>query len=81
MSQNKYESVKFTGGLIGFFKRNSSEINAMIERNNAEGWKVVAVIPPVTGLASALVSSLILVCTLGLYTTSPGSALIFEKVN
>lgn len=79
MALNKYENVKFTGGLVGMFIRNTNEINNMIERNNAEGWRIVAVSPPVGGIASALTSMLLLALTCGIYTKSTGSALIFEK--
>ena len=69
------------GGLIGALATNPRlTLARVIEAQAAEGWRLTA-ITPLTGsnLLMALVSLVVLVLTLGLWTFGAGYLLAFEK--
>jgi len=79
---NKVVNVTLTGGLIGMFGSSpQNRLNKIIKKENANGWRVVQVIPADSGnIFLALFRLLLLIITLFLYTTSNGYYVIMERV-
>lgn len=78
---NKVVNVIFTGGIIGLFAASpQSSLNNRIKKENANGWRVVQVIPADSGnIFLYIFRLLLLLITLFLYTTSNGYYVILEK--
>jgi len=80
---NKVVNVTLTGGLIGLFSVSPiSSLNSRIVKENANGWRVIQVIPADSGnIFLYIFRLLLLVVTLFLYTTANGYYVILEKKN
>jgi hypothetical protein len=80
---NKVVNVSLIGGIIGMFSSSPrNTLNSRIQAENANGWKVIQVIPADSGNIFLTVFRLILlVCTLFLYTTSNGYYVIMERTS
>lgn len=80
---NKVVNVTLTGGLIGLFTASpQSSLNNRIKKENANGWRVIQVIPADSGnIFLAIFRLLLLVITLFLFTTSNGYYVIMERIH
>ncbi len=78
---NKVINVTLTGGIIGLFISSpQSSLNNRIKNENANGWRVVQIIPADSGNIFLIIFRLLLlVLTLFLYTTTNGYYVIMEK--
>ena len=78
---NKVVNVTLNGGLIGLLSDSPQDsLNSRIKIENANGWKVIQVIPADSGnLFLAIFRLLLLLCTLFMYTTTNGYYVIMEK--
>ena len=80
--KNKVVNVNFTGGLIGLFSVSPlNSLNSRITKENANGWKVIQVIPADSGnIFLAIFRFLLLLITFFLYTTTNGYYVIMERI-
>jgi hypothetical protein len=78
---NKVVNVALTGGIIGLFSSSPQrKLNEAIKRENANGWRVVQIIPADSGnLFLIIYRLLLLTITLFLFTTANGYYVIMEK--
>ena len=78
---NKVVNVTLVGGIIGALSSSPQKrINNVILQENANGYKVIQVIPSASGnIFLTIIRALILVLTLFLYTTTNGYYVIMEK--
>jgi hypothetical protein len=78
---NKVVNVTLIGGIIGALSSSPQKrINNVILQENANGYKVIQVIPSASGnIFLTIIRALILVLTLFLYTTTNGYYVIMEK--
>ena len=78
---NKVVNVTLTGGIIGMFASSpQKKLNDAIKRENANGWRVVQIIPADSGNIFLIIyRSLLLLITLFLYTNANGYYVIMEK--
>jgi len=74
-------NVTLMGGILGLLANSpQNALNTIIQKENANGWKVIQVIPADSGnLFLTIFRFLLLVCTLFLYTTANGYYVIMEK--
>lgn len=79
---NKIINVTLTGGILGLLADSpQNSLNAKIQMENANGWRVIQVIPADSGnLFLTIFRFILLVCTLFLYTTANGYYVVMEKV-
>ena len=79
--RNKVVNITLTGGLIGLFGASpQNSLNNRITKENANGWRVVQVIPADSGnVFLTIFRLLLLVITLFLYTTANGYYIIMER--
>lgn len=72
--------VNFTGGIIGMLGSNNGEkLQEAIRAKTLQGWRVVQIMPSDSGnLLMALFRLLLLLCTLFLFTITPGYWVVFE---
>lgn len=79
---NKVVNVTLIGGLIGLFGSSpQNRLNSRIKKENANGWRVVQIIPSDSGnIFLTIFRLLLLIITLFLYTTSNGYYVIMERV-
>lgn len=79
---NKVVNVTLTGGLIGLFGDSpQNSLNNRIKKENANGWRVIQVIPADSGnIFLTIFRLLLLVITLFLFTTSNGYYVIMERI-
>jgi hypothetical protein len=78
---NKVVNVTLIGGIIGALSSSPQKrINNVILQENANGYKVIQVIPSASGnIFLTIIRALILMLTLFLYTTTNGYYVIMEK--
>lgn len=78
---NKVVNVTIASGLIGLFGSSpQNALNNRIKKENANGWRVVQVIPADSGnIFLTIFRLLLLIFTLFLYTTANGYYVIMEK--
>lgn len=78
---NKVVNVNLTGGIIGLFAGSpQSSLNNRIQAENANGWKVIQVIPAESGNVFLFIFRLLLLLlTLFLFTTANGYYVIMER--
>lgn len=78
---NKVVNVTLTGGLIGLFGASpQNSLNNRIKKENANGWRVIQVIPADSGnIFLTIFRLLLLVITLFLFTTANGYYVIMER--
>ena len=76
---NKVVNVTCVGGIIGLLTESpQNKLDNIIKTENANGWKVVQVIPSARGYI-LLYRLIILILTLFLYTTVDGYYVIMER--
>ncbi|MBK9537483.1 MAG: zinc-ribbon domain-containing protein [Flavobacteriales bacterium] len=80
---NKVINVTLTGGIIGYLGvAPRKRLESAIQKQNADGWRVVQVIPADSGnVFLLLLRILILVFTLFLYTPMNGYYVIMERAS
>jgi len=80
---NKVVNVTLVGGIIGLIGvRPNNALNSRIKKENANGWKVIQVIPSSSGnLLLSLLRVVLLIITLFLYTTADGYYVIMERID
>ncbi len=78
---NKVVNVTLTGGIIGLIGNSpQNSLNRQISKENANGWKVIQIIPSESGnILLIILRLLLLICTLFFYTTANGYYVIMEK--
>ncbi len=78
---NKVVNVSLKGGIIGMLAGSPQKtLNSKIQEENANGWKVIQIIPADSGNIFLYIFRLILlVFTLFLFTTSNGFYVIMER--
>ena len=78
---NKVVNVTLTGGIIGLLAASpQNSLNKIIKRENANGWRVIQVIPAASGnIFLVILRLLILVLTIFLYTPVDGYYVILER--
>ena len=78
---NKVVKLNFNGGLIGFLIDNPHKaLKKRILQENNNGWRVVQIIPDISGnLFVYLLRFVLLIITLFLYTQANGYFIIFEQ--
>jgi len=79
--KNKVVNISLKGGIIGLLADSpQNTLNRRIKKENANGWKVIQIIPASSGNLFLLVFRIfLLVITLFLYTTSNGYYVVMEK--
>ena len=79
---NKVVNVTLVGGIIGLIGvRPNNVLNSRIRKENANGWKVIQVIPSSSGnLLLTILRVILLIVTLFLYTTADGYYVIMERI-
>lgn len=79
---NKVVNVTLVGGIIGLIgARPNNALNSRIKKENANGWKVIQVIPSSSGnLLLSILRVILLIITLFLYTTANGYYVIMERI-
>jgi hypothetical protein len=77
---NVIERIHFTGGIIGLFVSDETNVQSCIDRLNNSGYRVKMMLPAGHSFLSLLLSTLLLVVTLFLYTRMPGYLVIGEKI-
>jgi len=79
---NKVVNVTLVGGIIGLIGvRPNNALNSRIKKENANGWKVIQVIPSSSGnLLLSILRVILLIITLFLYTTADGYYVIMERI-
>jgi len=80
---NKVVNVTLIGGIIGLLGSSpQNSLNNRIKKENANGWRVVQVIPADSGNIFLAILRLIILClTLFFYTTANGYYVIMERKN
>ncbi len=80
-SINKVVRLNFMGGIIGFLTNDPHKaLQKRVLQENKNGWRVVQVIPDISGnLFVYLLRILLLIITLFLYTQANGYFILFEK--
>lgn len=78
---NKVVNVTVTGGIIGLFVSSpQNSLSGRIKMENANGWRVIQVIPAESGnIFLAIYKLLILIVTLFLYSPANGFYVIMER--
>ena len=81
--QNKIINVPLYGGIIGALSSSPLQrLNKEIRAANAQGWKVLRIIPSASGNLFLSVWRIILLCiTLFFFTTKNGFYVVIEKAN
>lgn len=81
MKISKVITVNLMGGIIGFLASSpKKELNQAIQRHNANGWRVVQIIPADSGnFFLILLRILLLLVTFFLFTFSNGYYIVLEK--
>jgi len=79
---NKVVNVTLVGGIIGLIGvRPNNALNSRIKKENANGWRVIQIIPSSSGnLLLSILRILLLIVTLFLYTTADGYYVIMERI-
>jgi len=79
---NKIVNVEMTGGLIGWFTQAPAQrLGQVISKQNAEGWRVVQIMPSSSGnFLLTLFRLILLLATLLLYTETNGFYIVFERI-
>lgn len=80
---NKVVNVTLTGGIIGMLGSSpQNALNNRIKKENANGWRVLQVIPADSGNIFLAILRIIILClTIFLYTTANGYYVILERKN
>ena len=80
---NKVVNVNLKGGILGILADSpQNTLNKRIKKENANGWKVIQVIPASSGNLFLLIFRIfLLIITFLFYTTSNGYYIIMEKVD
>jgi hypothetical protein len=78
---NKVVNVTLIGGIIGLFASSpQSRLNNRIKIENANGWRVVQIIPAESGnIFLSIFRYLLLIITLLFFTTANGYYVLMEK--
>lgn len=78
---NKVVNVTLIGGIIGLFVVSpQNSLNSRIRKENAQGWRVIQIIPAASGnIFLFALRLLILMITLFLYSPSDGYYIVMEK--
>jgi hypothetical protein len=81
MKINKVDRISLAGGLLGaLFTNPRAAIDSRVEEANKNGWNLHQIIPHAeTNLFIKIVSILLLIMTLFLWTFGAGYILLFEK--
>jgi hypothetical protein len=81
MKVNKIDRIYLAGGLLGaLFTNPRAALDSRVEKANENGWNLHQIIPHTeTNLFLKIVSILVLIITLGLWTFGAGYILLFEK--
>jgi pSer/pThr/pTyr-binding forkhead associated (FHA) protein len=79
--KNKVVNVNLKGGILGILANSpQNTLNKRIKKENANGWKVIQVIPASSGNILLLIFRIVLlVITVFLFTTANGYYIIMEK--
>jgi len=79
--KNKVVNVNLKGGILGMLADSpQNTLNKRIKKENANGWKVIQVIPASSGNLFLLIFRIfLLMITFLFYTTSNGYYIIMEK--
>ena len=79
--KNQVINVTLWGGIIGALASSPRQrLNDKIQEANAEGWKVVQIVPAASGNLFLYIWRFILLCiTLLLFTTANGYYIVLEK--
>jgi hypothetical protein len=72
--------MSYSGGLIGMFSQPHRALEAVIRTHNAEGYRLMHVLPGMHGAIAVLVQLFCLCFTLMIWAPIPGQTLIFERV-
>lgn len=76
---NGVDVVPLIGGILGIFSSTDSEITRQMRAINDNNCRVVQMVPAKRDFISILVSFLLLVLTLGIYTRYPAYFIVWEK--
>lgn len=81
MKLNKIMRISLSGGILGaLFTNPRAALDRAIAAANSDGWNCVQVLPHrTTNLAIAFLQSLVLVCTLFLWTWGQGYIVVLER--
>ncbi len=82
-STNKIANVTLTGGLLGMLADSpQNALNRRIRKENAQGWEVINIIPSASGnILLSIFRLLLLIVTLGIFTTANGYYIILKRSN
>lgn len=81
MKINRIARVSLSGGLLGaLFTNPRAALDRAVAAANNDGWNCVQILPhKTTNWAVALLQSIVLVCTLFLWTWGQGYMLLLER--
>ena len=71
--------MSYNGGFSGMFSPQHKKLEEVINRNNAEGFRLKHVLPGMHGPLAALIQLFFLMITLMIWAPVPGETLIFER--
>ena len=81
MKINKVVRIALSGGIIGLLATNPRRaLDSRIDQENQAGWNAVYFVPhKETNLLVSLLSLVVLVCTLFMWTWGAGYLILFER--
>jgi len=78
---NVVQRVTSVGGIIGLFRSQKNAVEAQVGILNRSGYRVTLIVPESRSILQVLLSILLLIITLGIYSTSPDLLIIGERVS
>ena len=80
MIKNKVERIRYSGGLLGLlFGSSRGKLEDVVKAQNQEGWNLHFIHQDSPNILIWIFRLLILLLTLGLWTTGNSEVLVFQK--
>lgn len=80
MIKNKVERIRYSGGLLGLlFGSSRGKLEDVVKAQNQEGWNLHFIHQDSPNILIWIFRLLILLLTLGLWTTGNSELLVFQK--
>ena len=80
MIKNKVERIRYSGGLLGLlFGSSRGKLEDVVKAQNQEGWNLQFIHQDSPNILIWIFRLIILLLTLGLWTTGNSELLVFQK--